>query len=199
MEQPFAQPREARVVARKVIGVVLIASALLVAAGCGGGGSDTAVRSGRQGVVAAAEGDVDPAGLRTITYHGVAFDVPASWPVYDLAADPSTCVRFDVNAVYLGHPGPDMACPAVAVGRADAVLVEPNDDIARNGVPADSVAGGLGRVGQRPRGAGRRLAARRAVRSRRSSRGPGSSATLTYRDSEDIARRILASFRSAGS
>ena len=44
--------------------------------------------------------------------------VPGDWPVFDLAADPSTCVRFDVHAVYLGHPGADMNCPAGLVGRA---------------------------------------------------------------------------------
>ena len=31
--------------------------------------------------------------------------------------NPSTCVRFDVHAVYLGHPGADMACPAGIIGR----------------------------------------------------------------------------------
>ena len=72
--------------------------------------------------------------MRTVAYHGLEFDVPGSWPVYDLDADPSTCVRFDVNAVYLGHPGADMQCPAGIVGRADAVLVEP-----RRSTPLDAV------------------------------------------------------------
>jgi hypothetical protein len=62
-----------------------------------------------------------------IRYGGVEFSVPADWPVYDLDADPTTCVRFDVNAVYLGHPGADMQCPAGILGRAGAVLVEPLD------------------------------------------------------------------------
>jgi hypothetical protein len=187
-----------RALSRRVIGLVLTASALLVVAGCGGGGTDTTVRSGRQGVVAAAEGDVDAAGLRTVTYQGVAFDVPGSWPVYDLAADPSTCVRFDVNAVYLGHPGVDMVCPAVAVGRADAVLVEPNDDTARTGTPVDaspevsatSVNGLEAQVVDTSATSSEVVAA---------FPGAGVSATLTYRDSDDTARRILASFRSAGS
>jgi hypothetical protein len=51
--------------------------------------------------------------------------VPASWPVYDLAADPSTCVRFDRHAVYLGSPSPDQRCPAHAVGRTETLLIEP--------------------------------------------------------------------------
>ena len=45
--------------------------------------------------------------------------------MYDVAADPTTCVRFDVNAVYLGSPSPEMRCPSQAIGRADAVLLEP--------------------------------------------------------------------------
>ena len=84
-----------------------------------------------------------PNGVRTVSYHGVEFDVPAGWPVYDLAADPTTCVRFDVHAVYLGHPGADMSCPATVIGRADAVLVEPVD----GSTPADgrSIRRGHGR------------------------------------------------------
>ena len=61
----------------------------------------------------AADSVVDANGVRTVSYHGVEFDVPAEWPVYDLAADPTTCVRFDQHAVYLGHPGADMSWNAV--------------------------------------------------------------------------------------
>ncbi len=123
---------------------------------------------------------------------------PASWPVYDLAADPSTCVRFDVNAVYLGHPGADMACPSVVVGRADAVLVEPIDGNGRNGsqaspsavVSAESVNGLEAQVVDSG-----------ATSSEVAAEFPsaGVSATLTYRDSDDAARQILGSFRSVGS
>ncbi|MDP9277067.1 MAG: DUF1906 domain-containing protein, partial [Actinomycetota bacterium] len=51
-----------------------------------------------------------------------------AWPVYELAADPSRCVRFDRHAVYLGRPGANQRCPAHAVGRTEAILVEPLDD-----------------------------------------------------------------------
>ena len=51
--------------------------------------------------------------------------MPASWPVYDLAADPATCVRFNRHAVYLGQPGARQRCPAHAVGRTEAILVAP--------------------------------------------------------------------------
>src|SRR6266498_2041888 len=49
---------------------------------------------------------------RQVTYHGYKVEVPTSWPVVDLARNPSACVRFDVHAVYLGHPGADPSCPA---------------------------------------------------------------------------------------
>lgn len=64
---------------------------------------------------------------QTVSYDGYSTSVPASWPVYDLSRNPSTCVRFDVHAVYLGHPGPDQQCPAHAVGHTEALLIEPND------------------------------------------------------------------------
>src|ERR1700689_1846940 len=33
-------------------------------------------------------GTAAPGAMRTVTYHGYEIDVPASWPVYNLAADP---------------------------------------------------------------------------------------------------------------
>ena len=62
---------------------------------------------------------------RVVYYHGYRLTVPASWPVYDLQTDHTACVRFDRHAVYLGRPGADQRCPAHAVGRTEAVLVEP--------------------------------------------------------------------------
>ncbi len=63
--------------------------------------------------------------VREVHYRGYAIDVPSPWPVYDLAADPSRCVRFDRHAVYLGQPGANQHCPAHAIGRTEAILVEP--------------------------------------------------------------------------
>jgi len=51
--------------------------------------------------------------------------VPAAWPVFDLSANPSVCVRFDRHAVYLGRPGSEQRCPAHAAGRTEAILLEP--------------------------------------------------------------------------
>lgn len=64
-------------------------------------------------------------GEREIHFRGQTVEVPASWPVYRLAKDPDRCVRLDRRAVYLGRPSADQRCPADAVGRARAIVVEP--------------------------------------------------------------------------
>jgi hypothetical protein len=64
---------------------------------------------------------------KVVTYLGRAFTVPVSWPVVDLGAHPSACVRFDVHAVYLGVPGPEQDCPARGAGRhTGALLIQPS-------------------------------------------------------------------------
>jgi hypothetical protein len=70
-------------------------------------------------------------GFKTVEYAGLRFQVPDNWPVYDLAKDPTRCVRFDQHAVYLGHAGANQRCPAHLVGRTDAVQVEPIDATSR--------------------------------------------------------------------
>lgn len=64
--------------------------------------------------------------LKRVRYRGATVTVPASWPVFDLARSPGTCVRFDRHAVYLGRPGPLQRCPAHLVGRSEALLLEPS-------------------------------------------------------------------------
>jgi len=83
-------------VLRRIASAAVAGAALLAAFGCGSGGNDASVsaRTARhQSIAPAAEGDVsstvNAAGLRTVTYQGVQFDVPADWPVHDLAADPT--------------------------------------------------------------------------------------------------------------
>jgi len=61
---------------------------------------------------------------QTVTFGGYTVSVPASWPVYDLTKNPRHCVRYDVNAVYLGTPGPDQDCPPNLVGRVDTVTIQ---------------------------------------------------------------------------
>jgi Domain of unknown function (DUF1906) len=80
---------------------------------------------GLSGLTAAGPALAATAALRTITYHGYRFEVPASWPVYNLAADPQQCVLFNHDAVYLGTPGANQRCPARAYGRSGAILVQP--------------------------------------------------------------------------
>lgn len=75
---------------------------------------------------------------KTVTFRGYKVKVPASWPVVDLGKNPSACVRFDVHAVYLGHPGPNPSCPARIVGRTEALLVEPIDHVSKPRVRADT-------------------------------------------------------------
>ena len=109
--------------------------------------------------------------------------------MYDLETDPTTCVRFDVHAVYLGHPGADMQCPATVNGHAAAVLVEPLDGAAN--LPTDTVSAsavnGLA-VDTDPAAAveGQVRAALPTV---------GLAVTLTFDDSEVGAQGILQSFR----
>ena len=62
---------------------------------------------------------------REVHYRGEEIAVPASWPVHRLAKEPSRCVRLDRRAVYLGQPSAVQRCPARAVGRARAILIEP--------------------------------------------------------------------------
>jgi len=75
-------------------------------------------------VVGAASAWARPAST-TVRFHGYRLTVPSSWPVFDLSRAPSTCVRFDRHALYLGVPGSDQRCPAHAVGRGSAILVTP--------------------------------------------------------------------------
>lgn len=85
-----------------------------------------------------------PRAFDTVRYHGVSIRVPRSWPVFDLARDPQTCLRFDHHALYLGTPGREERCPAHAVGRTEAILIAPRHT---RGGAASTTAGGLGLQG----------------------------------------------------
>ncbi|MEV4317168.1 glycoside hydrolase domain-containing protein [Actinocrispum sp. NPDC049592] len=75
------------------------------------------------------------AAAHTITYHGYQVDVPAGWRVVDLTANPSACVRFDTETVYLGHQSARPDCPAKLAGRTAGLVVEPIADIPPEQVP----------------------------------------------------------------
>src|SRR5215831_9710771 len=96
----------------------------------GGSGADaTAPQTG----VSQASSKLPP---RLVHYHGYQVKVPGSWPVYDLAADPTRCVLFNVHAVYLGTPGNAQDCPAHAYGRTEALLIQ---SASSAGVPASAI------------------------------------------------------------
>ncbi|HET8815424.1 MAG TPA: DUF1906 domain-containing protein [Solirubrobacterales bacterium] len=65
------------------------------------------------------------AATKTVHFDGRAVEVPRDWPVYRLERHPRMCVRLDRNAVYLGTPSPHQRCPAEAIGRRHAILIEP--------------------------------------------------------------------------
>jgi hypothetical protein len=69
-------------------------------------------------VLAASSGPV-----QTVSYLGYNFAVPASWAV--IHTTPTTCVRFDRHAIYLGAPGPDQNCPTGLLGTTEAIEVQP--------------------------------------------------------------------------
>ncbi len=80
---------------------------------------------------------------KTIRYHGYAVTVPRSWPVFDLAHRPQTCVRFNRHALYLGVPATDQVCPATAIGRTEAILIEPvGAAAARSGMASQAASPG---------------------------------------------------------
>jgi hypothetical protein len=81
------------------------------------------------------------AAVTLVSFQGYRFRVPRSWSVVDLTRQPRACVRFDRHVLYLGHPGPDEDCPGNAVGRTEALLVQPLGDArVAQGAVADPVA-----------------------------------------------------------
>ena len=72
---------------------------------------------------------------KTVVYRGYQFQVPAGWPVYRLDQNPSLCVRYDIEAVYLGTPGANMRCPAGLIGRTAAVTFIPSANVAAGSGP----------------------------------------------------------------
>jgi Domain of unknown function (DUF1906) len=61
--------------------------------------------------------------LKTVEYDGYSVTVPYSWPVFHLDTDPGQCVRYDINAVYLGNPGTNQNCPSNLIGRAQTITI----------------------------------------------------------------------------
>jgi len=62
---------------------------------------------------------------KAVSFHGYRISVPAAWPVFRLADAPTTCVRFNRHAVYLGEPSRRQNCSGQPAGRTEAILVQP--------------------------------------------------------------------------
>lgn len=76
-------------------------------------------------LLAAAPAPAADGASRSVRFDGQAVRVPAGWPVFRLDREPGMCVRLDRRAVYLGTPSSQQRCPATAIGRRRAILVEP--------------------------------------------------------------------------
>jgi hypothetical protein len=75
------------------------------------------------------------ASTRAVQFDGRTVQVPQDWPVYRLDRDPNMCVRMDRRAVYLGTPSSQQRCPAEAIGRRRAILVEPRSAARASALP----------------------------------------------------------------
>jgi hypothetical protein len=131
-------------------------------------------------------------GFKAIEYSGLRFQVPQEWPVYDLAKDPTRCVRFDQHAVYLGHAGANQDCPAQLVGRTEAVQVEPIDATSQTAVSAATAPGEINGLSVHRDSNGatshNEVAAFDAA---------GVVATVTFRNDHALAQKILGTFERA--
>ena len=78
---------------------------------------------------------VETAAAGTIRFDGRTVQVPRGWKVFRLAQHPNLCVRLDRRAVYLGTPSSQQRCPAGAMGRRRAILVEPRPTARASALP----------------------------------------------------------------
>jgi hypothetical protein len=162
-----------------------------------GGAAALALGAGAVPAASAASGGASAGATRTVTYHGYTVSVPASWPVYNLADDPSRCVLLNKHAVYVGTPGASQDCPARAYGRSEALLIQPSSSAAVAGsaaqpsvvLPRDTAA--------LPDSTGALPATIRAAVStshviRVDAPGPGVVVTASYGSDAGAVRKILA-------
>ena len=101
--------------------------------------------------------------MQTVQYDGYSVTVPSSWRVFHLDTDPGQCVRYDINAVYLGSPGANQNCPSNLMGRAQTITITPAgvSKSGSGGAGTQSAAAQGGLVQSPPPSvAGRRIAAR---------------------------------------
>lgn len=105
-------------------GKVTVISAVAGAVLLGLSGLTLASAAGRLAADNSASGTI-PGPMQAVSYLGYQVQVPASWPVYRLSVHSSQCVLFNRHAVYLGTPGTAENCPVSAIGKTEALLVQP--------------------------------------------------------------------------
>ena len=143
--------------------------------------------------------------MKTVVYHGYEFQVPASWPVHRLDQHPTTCVRYDVHAVYLGTPGADMQCPAGLVGRTQTVSVIPSTTVAAGSGPTavdqrqqpDGLGGTEVRALPRVRGAITQNANEHELRVTLGTASLGVTVLATYGTDPAVVEQVLGTLRAA--
>src|ERR1700733_15092631 len=81
-----------------------------------------------------------PGAVKTVSYLGYGFQVPAGWPVIHTGRRSTTCVNFDRHAIYLGDPGRDQSCPSGLLGTTEAILVQPLSSSGSSGSSGSSAA-----------------------------------------------------------
>jgi hypothetical protein len=97
--------------------------------------------------------------MQTVTYDGYTVSVPSSWQVFHLDSDAGQCVRYDINAVYLGTPGANQNCPSNLLGRAQTITITPSG-VSKSGQVSTGAAADGGLVQSPPPSiAGDRIAA----------------------------------------
>jgi hypothetical protein len=179
-----ALARLARAVVGSALGVSLLSGAVV---------------AGSLGAAASTSGTSHPGtgapATKVVGFLGERLAVPASWPVFRLASKPSTCVRFDRHAVYLGQAGPDPRCEGGAIGVTGAVQVQPLTAVT---LAELEVADGLVRASVNGQEA--LVSTASAVTHRVVAAFPaaGVEVTISYRSGSALAERILASARWAG-
>ena len=106
---------------------------------------------------------------KTVEFKGYQISVPASWPVYWLNKDPQQCVRYDVNAVYVGTPGANQQCPPGLIGRTQTVSIG-----GQAGQPAQFTPAQTGQQAMLPPSTAPRISPPRSARSCRTRRSRSS-------------------------
>jgi hypothetical protein len=173
------------------------ARASVEAAAAAKSAAEATVAAGSGADATAPQAGVSPASSklppRLVQYHGYQVKVPGSWPVYDLAADPTRCVLFNVHAVYLGTPGNAQDCPAHAYGRTEALLIQSasSASVPSSALVLPGTSAALPRQAALPAATAAAAAVSQVIQIE--AQGPGVLITATYGTDEAQIRTILAS------